>query len=145
MNMNTTAKRTGMAQIGDALQLSEKRSCLLLNTVIYTSNSVLPRNNADIWNSCRKSCMKRQPRWLPQGNCSHLSRLAASTAGTIQTPSTCSSESSSLPPSCGHQMVLLAWWGPCRKSVCRRERGWECLVLWSIIFHNRSGPSNSLI
>ena len=82
--------------------------------------------------------MKRQPRWSQQGNCSRLSRSAASTAGTIQMPSTCSSESSSLPPSSGHQTVPLAWWGPCRKSVCRKERRWDCwhyMTLSALKFH----------
>lgn len=46
--MNTTAKRTGMAQIGDALQLYCVWKKVLLAFKYYTSNSVLPRNNADI-------------------------------------------------------------------------------------------------
>lgn len=87
------------------------------------------RNNADIWNSCRKLCMKRQPQWLQQGNCSRLSRLDVNTAGTIQMPSTCSWESSSLHQSSGPQMVLLAWWDPCKKLAYKRKKGLDCIVL----------------
>lgn len=87
------------------------------------------RNNADIWNSCRKLCMKRQPQWLQQGNCSRLSRSDVNTAGTIQMPSTCSWESSSLHQSSGPQMVLLAWWDPCKKLAYKRKKGLDCIVL----------------
>lgn len=72
--------------------------------------------------------MKRQPRWLQQGICSRLSRLDVNTAGTIQMPSTCSWESSSLHQSSGPRMVLLAWWGPCKKLAFKRENGLEHIV-----------------
>lgn len=72
--------------------------------------------------------MKRQPQWLQPGICSHLSRLDVNTAETIQMPSTCSWESSSLHQSSGPQMVLLAWWGPCKKLAFKREKGLEYIV-----------------
>lgn len=72
--------------------------------------------------------MKRQPRWLQQGNCSRLSRLDVNTAETIQMPLICSWESSSQHQSSGPQMVLLAWWGPYKKLACKRKKGLDCII-----------------